>query len=128
MDSFQIVFMSFGFKNGIPPEASYLFDVRFLPNPYFFADLRALTGVDKRIQEWLDQWPETGELMDRLTDFLELVVPANRAEGKALVTICIGCTGGQHRSVGLVEKCARHFAKRGHRVTVIHRDLPHPGV
>ena len=119
----HLVFMSFGFKYGIPMEASYLFDVRFLPNPYFLPGLREKTGKDPEIRDWLDQWDQTREITQRLAEFLDTVVPANDAEGKPQLMICIGCTGGKHRSVALTEATARRFRGSGFQVTILHRDI-----
>lgn len=121
----ELVIMSFGFKFGIPPEASYLFDVRFLPNPYFVPALQGMTGLDQEIVEWLGKWSRTHLTIEKLLDFLDLVVPANEEEGKSLLNICIGCTGGRHRSVAIAERLAEHFrsGRQGYNITVIHRDI-----
>jgi UPF0042 nucleotide-binding protein len=119
----HLVFMSFGFKYGIPTEASYLFDVRYLPNPYFVPGLREKTGLDSEIRDWLDRWDQTRELTQRLAEFLDTVVPANDAEGKPQLMICIGCTGGRHRSVALTEATARRFRSSGFQVSILHRDI-----
>jgi RNase adapter protein RapZ len=119
----HLVFMSFGFKYGIPTEASYLFDVRFLPNPYFVPGLREKTGKDPEIRDWLDQWDLTRDIIQRLSEFLDTVVPANDAEGKPQLMVCIGCTGGRHRSVALTEATARRFRSSGFQVTILHRDI-----
>ncbi|MFH1529185.1 MAG: RNase adapter RapZ [Pseudomonadota bacterium] len=119
----HLVFMSFGFKYGIPTEASYLFDVRYLPNPYFVAGLREKTGMDPEIRDWLDQWDQTREITQRLAEFLDTVVPANDAEGKPQLMVCIGCTGGRHRSVALTEATAHRFRGSGFQVTILHRDI-----
>jgi len=119
----HLVFMSFGFKYGIPMEASYLFDVRFLPNPYFIPELREKTGKDTEIRQWLERWDQTREITRRLAEFLDAVVPANDAEGKPQLMVCIGCTGGRHRSVALTEATASRFRGSGYQVTVLHRDI-----
>lgn len=119
----HLVFMSFGFMHGIPTEASYLFDVRYLPNPHFVPGLREKTGKDPEIRDWLDQWDQTREITQRLAEFLDTVVPANDAEGKHQLMVCIGCTGGRHRSVALTETIAARFRGSGFQVTVLHRDI-----
>ncbi len=119
----HLVFMSFGFKYGIPTEASYLFDVRYLPNPYFVPGLREKTGLDKEIRDWLDRWDQTREITQRLSEFLDTVVPANDAEGKPQLMVCIGCTGGRHRSVALTEATAHRFRGSGFQVSILHRDI-----
>ncbi|MBM4371416.1 MAG: RNase adapter RapZ [Deltaproteobacteria bacterium] len=119
----HLVFMSFGFKYGIPAEASYVFDVRFLPNPYFVPELRQKTGRDPEILDWLDRFDETRELVRHLSALLDVVVPANDAEGKPQLMVCIGCTGGRHRSVAITEIAARRFKGRGYQVSELHRDI-----
>ena len=119
----HVIFMSFGFKYGIPMEASYLFDVRFLPNPYFVPGLREKTGMATEIREWLDQWDQTREITQRLAEFLDTVIPANDAEGKPQLMVCIGCTGGRHRSVALTEATAKRFRGSGFQVSILHRDI-----
>ena len=119
----HLVFMSFGFMYGIPTEASYVFDVRFLPNPHFVPGLREKTGKAPEIRDWLDQWDQTREITQRLAEFLDTVVPANDAEGKHQLVVCIGCTGGRHRSVALTEAAAARFHGSGFQVTVLHRDI-----
>jgi RNase adapter protein RapZ len=124
-NSIELVFMSFGFKYGIPPEASYLFDIRFLPNPYFVPALQGKTGLDRDITEWIDKWEKTAITVEKLKDFLGLVIPANEEEGKTHLTICIGCTGGRHRSVAITEKLSSHFKilKPNYHISTIHRDI-----
>jgi UPF0042 nucleotide-binding protein len=119
----HLVFMSFGFKFGLPAEASYVFDVRFLPNPYFVPELREKTGRDPEVLDWLDRFDEAREFTRRLAEFLDMVVPANDAEGEPQLIVCIGCTGGRHRSVALAEVVARRFRGAGHQVSVLHRDI-----
>jgi len=115
--------LSFGFKHGPPAEADLLFDVRFLPNPYFVDGLRELDGRSEEVQGFLDGIELTGEFFERLTSFIDFLIPHYAAEGKSYLTVAIGCTGGKHRSVALVEKLAAHL--RGHEVasTTRHRDL-----
>lgn len=100
----QISLVSFGFKYGVPPDANLLFDVRFLLNPYYVADLRLMTGQDPRLQEYLFQDPLTQATYYPILNTLTQLLPAYLAEGRPHLTIAIGCTGGQHRSVALVEK------------------------
>jgi len=115
--------LSFGFKHGPPAEADLLFDVRFLPNPYFVEGLRHLDGRTKEVQRFLNDVELTGEFFERLTSFIDFLIPHYTAEGKSYLTVAIGCTGGKHRSVALVEKLAAHL--HGHEVafTTSHRDL-----
>lgn len=122
-DQPRVNVLSFGFKYGVPAEADLVFDVRFLPNPYFVDGLRKLDGRDAEVVEFLDGQDVTGRFMERLQSFLDFLVPHYTAEGKAYLTIAIGCTGGKHRSVALSEKLVRHFEAAGLPVSGNHRDL-----
>ncbi len=116
--------LSFGFKLGLPAEADLVFDVRFLKNPHFDPRLRRLTGLDPRIVRFLKQAPGTVEFQSRLLDFLSFVVPKYVAEGKAYLTIGIGCTGGRHRSVTIARELAHELDQiEGVTVRLRHRDL-----
>ncbi|WP_414051080.1 RNase adapter RapZ [Macrococcus animalis] len=101
---FSINVMSFGFKHGIPIDADIVFDVRFLPNPYYIEELRPLTGMDPRVYDYVMKWKETDIFYTKLMDLLKFVIPGYMREGKSQVVIAIGCTGGQHRSVALAER------------------------
>lgn len=118
-----LLFLSFGFKNGAPHGCDYLFDVRCLPNPHWVPDLKALTGRDAPVQDWLDGHESVQRMLRDIREFLEPWLPAFRRQDRAYVTIGIGCTGGQHRSVYLVERLARHFAKSFDPVIVKHKEL-----
>lgn len=115
--------VSFGFKYGVPAEADLLFDVRFLPNPYFVEGLRHLDGRTPEVQRFLDESEVTGELMRRLQEFLDFLIPHYAAEGKTYLSVAVGCTGGKHRSVALAEKLGHYLAERGLPGSVSHRDL-----
>jgi UPF0042 nucleotide-binding protein len=115
--------VSFGFKYGVPAEADLLFDVRFIPNPYFVEGLRPLDGRHEKVREFLDGRPEAREFFQRMTDLLDFLIPHYAAEGKSYLTITIGCTGGKHRSVALAESVREHFVDKGVPVSVTHRDL-----
>lgn len=116
--------LSFGFKLGPPAEADLLFDVRFLKNPHFDPRLRRLTGLDPRVVSFLKRAPDTVEFQARLTDFLTFVIPKYVAEGKAYLTIGIGCTGGRHRSVMIARELAQELDQiEGVTVRLRHRDL-----
>jgi UPF0042 nucleotide-binding protein len=119
--------VSFGFKHGAVLDADLLFDVRFLPNPHYVADLRPLTGEDEAVQEYVMKWAPTQEFFQRLTDLIGFLLPQYVAEGKSQLTIAIGCTGGQHRSVCLARKLADWIRDRGYSVSVEHRDVVHGG-
>lgn len=119
----RISVQSFGFKYGVPPEAHYVIDVRFVPNPYFEEQLRPLTGRDLAVQQFLQARPEAEQLLAHLGSFFDFVVPHNEHEGKALLTLSIGCTGGRHRSVYFAEVLGERLRARGYRVNVFHRDV-----
>jgi UPF0042 nucleotide-binding protein len=115
--------VSFGFKYGVPAEADLVFDVRFIPNPYFVEGLRPLDGRHPDVRAFLDSRPEAREFLTRLEDLLDFLVPHYASEGKSYLTITIGCTGGKHRSVALSEAIREHFIDKGVPVSVTHRDL-----
>lgn len=120
----MLTFESFGYKHGVPLEADLVFDCRFLPNPHFVAGLRAKTGKDRAVATYMRRYPETRELIQRLGGFLNYVVPQYVAEGKAYLTVAIGCTGGRHRSVYLAETLKRELSGlRNVSARVRHRDL-----
>jgi UPF0042 nucleotide-binding protein len=104
-----IVFESFGFKKGVPSEADLVFDVRCLPNPHYDKNLRPLTGKDKPVQEFLEKIPEVMSMEADITQFINKWLPHYIADGRSYLTIAIGCTGGQHRSVYLVNRLSEHF-------------------
>jgi UPF0042 nucleotide-binding protein len=115
--------VSFGFKHGIPFDADLVFDVRFLPNPHFVDDLRPLDGRDQRVRDFVLGHGEARELLERLRDLLEFLLPFYQREGKAYLTIAIGCTGGRHRSVTFVEMLRQFLESRGYTPAVVHRDI-----
>ncbi len=115
--------VSFGFKHGIPSGSDLVFDVRFLPNPYFIPGLRKLSGRDREVQEFLDQQADFLELADRLEDLLSFLLPRYQRENRSYVTLAIGCTGGRHRSVALCERLASRLPGRDWGVRLRHRDV-----
>jgi UPF0042 nucleotide-binding protein len=115
--------VSFGFKHGLPVDADLVFDVRFLPNPHFVDALRPLDGRDERVRRFVVEQAATAGFMTRLKSLLEFLLPSYQREGKAYLTIAIGCTGGRHRSVALVEELRRVLGELGFEATVTHRDL-----
>jgi RNase adapter protein RapZ len=115
--------VSFGFKHGIPYDADLVFDVRFLPNPHFVDALRAFDGRDGPVREFVLQHEVSRELLARLEDLLAFLLPCYEREGKAYLTVAVGCTGGRHRSVAFVEELRAFLDKRGTSPTVVHRDL-----
>lgn len=114
--------LSFGYKNGIPLEADLLFDVRFLPNPHFVSKLKALSGRDRKVANYLRSFPETMEFVKRIAELLEYLFPKYMREGKSYLTIAVGCTGGRHRSVFVAEELARYFKNKKRTIKVRHRD------
>ena len=107
-----LVFESFAFKRGVPGDADYVFDVRMLPNPHYEADLRALTGRDDPVAEFFRQQPDVGKMLQHIAQFLDQWLDALAQDHRSYVTVAIGCTGGQHRSVYLVEELTRMFSSR----------------
>ena len=118
-----ISLVSFGFKHGVPFDADLVFDVRFLPNPHFVESLRPFDGRHERVRAFVLDDPESKEMLRRLEDFLKFVLPCYEREGKAYLTVAIGCTGGRHRSVTLAEELGRFLTGLGYAPTVVHRDL-----
>ena len=122
--SLFITILSFGFKYGIPADSDLVFDVRFLPNPYYVEGLRAKNGNDKEIQDYVMQFPEAHEFLTKLNDMIQFLIPQYIAEGKNQLVISIGCTGGKHRSVtlanGLYERLANHTE---YGLKIEHRDI-----
>ncbi|MFB6344967.1 MAG: RNase adapter RapZ, partial [bacterium] len=122
--SFTLSLTSFGFKHGVPAHVDSLFDARFLPNPYYEPELQSLTGSDDAVAEYLRESEPTSEYLEHLKNVLELMIDAYSEEGKTLLSVGIGCTGGRHRSVFLVQELASHFDDAGIcRSVVTHRDL-----
>jgi UPF0042 nucleotide-binding protein len=115
---------SFGFKNGIPSDADLVFDVRFLPNPHFVPEFRKLTGKHPKVAKYVRQFPQTREFLDKVTDMLTFLLPHYIHEGKSYLTIGIGCTGGQHRSVMIAEELKKRLGAAGYRSKASHRDMP----
>ncbi|MEW6726700.1 MAG: RNase adapter RapZ [Bacillota bacterium] len=115
--------VSFGYKHGIPLDADLVIDVRFLPNPHYISDLRPLTGYNRKVRDYVFNSPDTLEFVERLASLLEFLIPRYIKEGKTSLTIAIGCTGGMHRSVALVNHLGELLKKQGHRISVRHRDI-----
>jgi UPF0042 nucleotide-binding protein len=113
---------SFSYMQGVPATASLVFDVRFLPNPFFVQELRALSGDDDAVTTWLDAYPEVEEAVSRIMDLVSFLLPRYVKEMKTHLGIALGCTGGKHRSVYAAERVARELAGAGHEVVVHHRD------
>ncbi|MGH3509980.1 MAG: RNase adapter RapZ [Nocardioidaceae bacterium] len=121
--SLKATVVSFGFKYGIPVDADFVADMRFLPNPYWLPELRGLTGKDARVAGYVLERPEAQEFLDRYVALLNTVIAGYLREGKRLMTIAIGCTGGKHRSVAMTEEVAARLRADGVDARTIHRDL-----
>ena len=115
---------SFGFKNGVPTDADLVFDVRFLPNPHFVPEFRKLTGKHPRVAKYVRGFPQTQEFLDKAAEMLAFLLPHYIKEGKSYLTIGIGCTGGQHRSVMIAEELKKRLGVAGYRAKTTHRDMP----
>lgn len=124
-----ITVMSFGFKHGIPADADLVFDVRFLPNPFYIDELKHQTGNDKPVQEYVMSFPESEIFLDKLTDMLGFLIPNYVKEGKYRLVIGIGCTGGKHRSVTLANALYDRMKDKGkYGIKIYHRDVEGRGV
>ncbi len=120
---FEIIVESFGFKHGIPTEADLVFDVRFLPNPYYEISLREHNGTEPEVRDYVFQGGTADALMKHLNALMDFLIPRYISEGKTSVVVCIGCTGGKHRSVAITEALAAHLREQGNKnLTVVHRD------
>ena len=115
--------LSFGFKYGVPVDADVVLDARFLPNPHWVDELRPQTGLDPDVNDYVLEFPQAREFLDRATGLLELMSDGYLQEGKRYVTIAVGCTGGKHRSVAMAENLAARLVRQGVETLVVHRDL-----
>ena len=123
-NSLMVTVMSFGFKNGIPSDADLIFDVRFLPNPFYIEELKRLTGNDAPVQDYVMGFPEAEQFISKLTDMLLFLIPNYVKEGKYQLIIGIGCTGGKHRSVTFANELYRRLKNQGnYGLTIQHRDI-----
>lgn len=118
----SISVISFGFKNGTLIDGDLIFDVRFIPNPYYIPELKEYNGADEPVKDYVLKWPQTNIFISKAIDMLEFLIPHYTVEGKTQLIIGIGCTGGKHRSVAITNEIGRILAKNGHRVSVEHRD------
>ncbi len=115
--------LSFGYKYGIPLDPDLVFDVRFLPNPFYEPELKNLTGLEKKIGKYIERAPECGEFLVKVEDLLTWLVPKFSEEGRLRLNVAIGCTGGHHRSVYIAEQLGQALRKHGYEVNVVHRDI-----
>jgi UPF0042 nucleotide-binding protein len=120
---FTVEVVSFGFRYGVPLDASLVMDVRFLPNPHFIPELRPHSGLEPQVREFVLEQADTILFLDRFLALLDILIPAYRREGKSYLTIAIGCTGGRHRSVAIVQALAARFEADGLTVRCSHRDI-----
>lgn len=123
-NSLMVNIVSFGFKNGIPADADLVFDVRFLPNPFYIDELKHITGNDKAVQDYVMSFPEAGQFLTKLTDMLSFLIPGYVKEGKYQLVVAVGCTGGQHRSVTLANALYKELKDKGnYGLSLSHRDI-----
>ena len=122
-NSLMINVMSFGFKHGIPLDADLVFDVRFLPNPFYIDELKEKTGNDAEVSDYVMSFPEAEEFLKKLTDMIKFLIPNYVKEGKYRLVVAIGCTGGKHRSVALAREIADHISQLGYQTVANHRDM-----
>ena len=122
-DGMHVNVLSFGFKNGIPVEADLLVDVRFMPNPYYMEELKRKTGLDDAVRDYVFSFSQTNDFMTRMKDMLSFLLPLYSEEGKTVLVLAIGCTGGHHRSVAVAHALAEFIEQAGYPVTEIHRDI-----
>ncbi len=128
-NNLMVTVMSFGFKYGIPADADLVFDVRFLPNPFYVDELKPKTGNDKEVQDYVMSSEESEVFMEKLTDMIQFLIPNYVKEGKYRLVIAIGCTGGKHRSVTLANELYRRMKDKGsYGLKLYHRDVAHHGV
>ena len=119
----MVSMVSFGFKHGIPLEADLVFDVRFMPNPFYIDDMREKTGLDTNVRDYVFSFRETEQFMEKLKDLLRFVLPLYREEGKTVLVVAVGCTGGHHRSVAVAHALTEYLSLLGYQVTENHRDM-----
>ncbi len=122
-ESLMVTVLSFGFKYGIPSDSDLVFDVRFIPNPFYIAELKPLTGNDIKVRDYVMEWEESREFIKKLEDMISFLLPNYIKEGKNQLVISIGCTGGKHRSVTLANELYRSLQRDGHSVIINHRDI-----
>ena len=115
--------MSFGFKYGLPADADYVFDVRFLPNPHWNPELRPMTGLEQPVIDFLERQTEVHQFIYHTRNYLEMWLPQLEKNNRSYLTIAIGCTGGKHRSVFVTEQLAKYFQVKGKKVQIRHRSL-----
>lgn len=123
LDKLSVSVVSFGYKYGVPIEADLVFDVRFTPNPFYVPELRALSGADRPVADYVFSFEQTRVFMDKLRDMMDFLLPLYRAEGKTMLVLAVGCTGGRHRSVAIARALAESVERLGYAVSLYHRDM-----
>jgi len=123
MKAISVTIKSFGFKHGLPIEADLLFDVRFIPNPFYIQDLKHKTGLDNAVKDYVFGLEQSNIFFEKLCDMLDYLLPQYIEEGKRYLVICIGCTGGKHRSTAISEALMEHLIEKGYPVDCVHRDI-----
>ena len=119
----DITLLSFGFKYGIPIDVDTMFDVRFLPNPFYIDELKYHSGLESNVKEYIWKWPITRQFVEQLNSLISFLLPQYEKEGKSNLVIAFGCTGGLHRSIFIVEKLADYFKTKGYKINIEHRDI-----
>lgn len=122
-DDLRVAFLSFGFKHGVPTIADIVLDVRFLPNPYFIPHLKKKTGLDNTVRDYVLSFEKAAQFIDHATTMLSFLIPEYHREGKRYLTVAIGCTGGQHRSVSIARKLEEHYKSENMLTHIRHRDV-----
>ena len=119
----SILFESFGYKHGVPVNADFVFDIRCIPNPHWVPELRGLTGLDREVRDYLEQYDDVDRMYEDIRQFLDTWIPCFEADNRSYMTIAIGCTGGQHRSVYMVDRLGAHFSTQRDGILTQHREL-----
>jgi UPF0042 nucleotide-binding protein len=119
----EVNLLSFGYKYGIPHDADLVIDVRFLPNPYFVPELKALDGMSPKVQTFVKRWDETQIFLKKYLDLLDYLIPLYEKEGKSYLTVAVGCTGGRHRSVVIADEIFEYLNKKTDHISLVHRDI-----
>ena len=122
-DKITINLISFGYRYGLPSDADMALDVRFLPNPYFFKDLKKYNGNDINVKEYVLKWEDTLHFLNKIYSLLSFLIPRYEKEGKTYLTIAVGCTGGRHRSVVILNQISEFLSEKGYSVNINHRDM-----
>ena len=123
LDKLSVSIVSFGYKYGVPIEADLVFDVRFTPNPFYVPELRSQSGLDAPVYDYVFSFEQTRDFMDKLRDLMDFLLPLYRAEGKTMLVVAVGCTGGRHRSVAIARALSESLERLGYAVSLYHRDM-----